>query len=75
MAKEIVCTACGTRGWGKTVTKGSIFIELFLWLCLLVPGLIYSIWRLTSRHKACEACGNTSIVPVDSPIGKKLLAE
>lgn len=61
------CMTCGTSGLPKVITKGSIFIEIFLWLCLIVPGLIYSIWRLSSRHKACPSCGSPTLVPVASP--------
>jgi hypothetical protein len=74
MAK-MICTVCGTAGEPKTITKGSTLIELILWLCFLIPGLLYSIWRLTSRHKACAACGNQNLVPPDSPIGKKIVTE
>jgi hypothetical protein len=40
MAGQMICTNCGYTGWPKTVTKGSVFIELVLWICLLFPGLI-----------------------------------
>jgi hypothetical protein len=72
---EKICSSCGSVSYPKKVTKGSFFIELILWLCLLVPGLIYSIWRLASRHDACGRCGSASIVPIDSPIGQKLIKD
>lgn len=72
---EMVCKDCGTVDRPARVTKGSIWIEIILWLCFLVPGVIYSIWRLTTRHDSCGACGSKSIVPLDSPIGRKIAAE
>jgi len=36
-----------------TVTKGHFALEFVLWLCFLVPGIIYSIWRLTTRRETC----------------------
>lgn len=57
MAKQIKCPNCTYEGAGKTYTPGSVFMELFLWLLLLVPGLIYSIWRLTARYFGCPLCG------------------
>ena len=69
----MVCPSCGTRGEPKTITRGSTLIELILWLCLIVPGLIYSIWRLTTRQKGCPACGAAGMIPVTSPMGKKLV--
>lgn len=76
MARIGICTQCGTLGKPKTVTRGSIVIEIALWLCLLVPGLIYSIWRLSTRGPTCRACGAAnSLVPPDSPRGRQLCTE
>jgi len=50
-------------------TKGSLLIEIILWLCLLIPGLIYSIWRMTTKYKACPACKQATLIPADSPMG------
>jgi hypothetical protein len=61
------CMTCGTDGPGKTRTRGSIAIEIILWLCFLVPGLVYSIWRLTTRREVCTACGSETIVPFSAP--------
>lgn len=61
------CTACGTEAPPKDVTKGSMAVELVLWLCFIVPGVIYSVWRLTSKHRACPACGSAQLIPIDSP--------
>ncbi len=72
--KTIVCTRCEQTGTAKTRTKGNFLIELILWLCFFVPGIIYSIWRISSREKVCRNCGSTEIVPADSPAGKKILA-
>lgn len=73
--KPMVCKACGHQGSGSTKTRGNILIEIILWLCLIIPGLIYSLWRLGSRHKVCAVCGSTELIPIDSPIGKKLIEE
>lgn len=72
--KALVCTTCGHNGPTRVLTRGSLLIEIALWLCIVVPGLIYSIWRLTSRAPACSSCGAVTLVPADSPIGRKLLA-
>lgn len=72
------CTACGTEAEPKDVTKGSMGIELVLWLCLIVPGVIYSVWRLTSKHRACPACGASTLIPLNSPAAvahRKTLAQ
>jgi hypothetical protein len=53
--------------------KGSILIELLLLCFFIVPGIIYSIWRLNTRQKICPKCKNPSMIPSDSPVGAKLL--
>jgi|GEM_PF-983782 len=68
-----ICTQCGNIGDPKTETKGSIIIEIVLWLCFLIPGLIYSIWRLTSRYKACKLCNGNSVIPINSPVGMQII--
>lgn len=70
-----VCRDCETVAEPRRTTQGSIWIELILWLCFLVPGLIYSIWRLSTRYDACAACGSKNIVPLNSPAGRKLAVE
>lgn len=61
------CMTCGVDAASKTRTRGSIGLEIVLWLCLIVPGLIYSVWRLTTRRQVCSACGAENIIPLDSP--------
>ena len=72
---DLICTACGSTGKTKSETPGSIFIEILLWLCFIVPGLIYSIWRMSRRHKVCAACGSAALVPASSPVGQRLVAQ
>lgn len=74
MAEAMVCTTCGTQGIPKTRVKGSIGIELLLWLCFLLPGMIYSVWRLTTKQKVCVACKAATLVPIDSPVGQRTLS-
>jgi hypothetical protein len=70
-----ICANCGEVGSPKLHTKGNILIEIVLWCMLLVPGLIYSIWRHTTRGHVCRECGSDQLVPVESPRGIKLRAE
>lgn len=68
--KPMFCTTCGHEGATKTHTKGNMAIEIVLWLCFIVPGIIYSMWRHGSRQPVCASCGGTTLVPPDSPIAK-----
>lgn len=51
------CMTCGHDGKTVKVVKGSVLIEIALWICFIVPGLIYTLWRLTSKTYACKKCG------------------
>lgn len=39
--------------------KGSFATEVLLWLLLFPIGVLYSVWRLTTRDKnpRCPKCG------------------
>ena len=66
--KPMFCTACGHEGECETKTRGSMAIEIVLWLCFIIPGLIYSLWRQGSRTPVCASRGSTALVPPDSPM-------
>lgn len=69
---QMICQNCGTRGEPKTVVKGSLAIEIILWLCFIIPGLIYSVWRMTSTQPVCPSCKQPTMIGVGTPIGKNL---
>jgi hypothetical protein len=59
----------------EKVKPGSFLIEVILWLCFFIPGLIYSIWRINSKKRVCSSCGSASVVANDSPMGMKVRSE
>ena len=75
MSDELICTACGHVGSSKTITKGHFALEVVLWLCFLVPGFVYSVWRHASRYEACPVCGNENLLPMSAPMAQKFLKE
>lgn len=48
-------------------------MELGLWLLLLLPGLIYSIWRIAGRYPGCPVCNSKNIIPLGTPMAKMIL--
>lgn len=73
--RVMVCLDCGTRAQCVEATRGSTGIELALWLFFLVPGLIYSIWRLSSRAWVCPTCGSARLAPPDTPAAKRAMRD
>lgn len=61
------CMTCGIEAVPTTHTKGSFGLEVVLWLLFIVPGLIYSVWRVSSRQQVCASCGGSALVRIDSP--------
>ncbi len=73
LAKEVVCRDCGFTGELIKKPKGNLAMEIVLWLCFLVPGLLYSVWRMSNRAYCCPTCGGQQLIPTDSPIGRQLI--
>ena len=69
-----ICPHCGTIGKPIKQPPGSIWIELILWLTFLLPGIIYSVWRITSMQHVCPSCGKEGMIPTTSPMGQALSA-
>jgi len=73
--RKKLCKNCLYLGVPKTYVKGSLAIEIILWFCLFLPGIIYSIWRISSSYKACPACGRPHMIPLESPAAQRLLPQ
>jgi hypothetical protein len=74
--KGMICTRCGTiREQAAHVKDGSGCFEVVLWLCGILPGLVYHIWRSNTIRKVCPSCLSTEIIGLSSPRGQKLLRE
>ena len=75
MAPVFVCSHCGYVGRPVGTIKGSIVLEILMWCLFLLPGIIYTIWRGSTRQKVCPKCKRSSMIPSDTPLGAKLLKE
>lgn len=75
-AGRSICAQCGSVGAPRKVAPGSFLVELALWICFILPGLIYSLWRVSSKRPTCRACGAIrTMVPLQSPRGRQLAAQ
>jgi len=64
------CVGCGFVGKPKLIIPGTLSMEIVLWLLLILPGIIYSLWRRLGSHQGCAKCGKKHIVPTDSPVAQ-----
>ena len=69
----LICSTCGILNSSERKIPGSFLIEIVLWVFFCLPGLIYSLWRITSAKQVCKGCGGNPI-PVRSPLGNELWA-
>ena len=68
--ETMYCKRCGHVAEPINRTNGSLALEIVLWFMLILPGLLYSTWRLTTRRKVCPHCGSEDLIPPDSPLAK-----
>lgn len=72
---SLICASCGSKGEAKTGPKGNLGAEILLWCFFLVPGMLYSLWRYSGSVTTCKKCGSATLIPADSPVGKKLVSD
>jgi len=70
---DLVCKSCGYAGRLPKSARGSIAIEFALYLLLILPGIIYSIWRRSEKVATCPHCSGHDLIPANSLIAKKIL--
>ena len=70
--KTHICADCGSTIRPVKIWKGSFLLEVILFLCFIIPGLIYSAWRLSATKMGCPLCKSVSVFPLSGPKGKQL---
>ena len=71
--KELICKACGHVGEPARSVKGSLMMEILLWLLAIIPGVVYSLWRQSTYHDVCALCKSPDLIPIDTPLGQQLV--
>jgi hypothetical protein len=75
-AKRRICQECGDIGIPEKHMPGSLLLQIVLFLFWLLPGIIYTIYRIAATKTICPSCKTTEpMLPLNSPRGKKLFAE
>lgn len=66
---QYICTICGYDGQGKKQLRGSSRMEWLIWLTVLIPGPLYSLWRRVRLKRICPHCEMQTMVSVASDEG------
>ena len=69
-----ICTYCGYKGYPILVPSGHIFFEVVLWLCYILPGVIYSVWRRVRPKEVCPECNHPSMISAYSAKARQMMA-
>lgn len=73
-AGQKLCTACGFIGKPKSGNAGNFAVEVLLWLLFIIPGLVYSLWRISNVKRTCPKCGGKELIPPDTPMARQMIA-
>lgn len=50
-------------------------VDIMLWLAFVFPGLLYSLWRQSTRQLVCPTCEKATLILANTPAGRKLAAQ
>jgi hypothetical protein len=68
-----ICSRCSYVGKPVLIKEGNVFLEILLWLLIVVPGVFYTAWRQSCRYYGCPNCKAKKMAPVNSLRGKELM--
>jgi Zn finger protein HypA/HybF involved in hydrogenase expression len=60
---KIICPSCHYVGESKVIAKGSRKIEITLWCCFILPGMLYTMWRQSrdGQYQGCPQCHQAKV--------------
>jgi len=67
-----ICRNCLSQVRPMKNTPGTFFLELVLWILFILPGILYSVWRISARKYICPMCRSDQLVPLNSPAAAML---
>jgi len=70
-----ICPNCHSIIKPREVESGSGWITLLLLFFFVVPAIIYSFWRSSTRKNTCPTCGAPNPVPLSTPAGQAIAAK
>lgn len=71
---RFVCSSCGHQtDLADRVKPGSGWLTATLLCLMVVPGVVYWVWRHAMKEDRCPLCRRASLIPASSPIGRALV--
>lgn len=60
---KIICPSCNYVGESGLISKGSRKLEITLWCCLVIPGMLYTMWRQSKdgKYAGCPKCHEANV--------------
>jgi rRNA maturation protein Nop10 len=66
-----LCTQCGAETSAPVLAApGNGWITLALAIPFVIPAVVYTVWRYTSRRPACPTCGHKTLIPASAPLAR-----
>jgi hypothetical protein len=73
LLKDVIlrCGRCGYIGPAEPQAPGKTWLEGVFWIAFVLPGFLYSMWRLFGRRYLCPRCREVGR-DVTVPVGRKI---
>ncbi len=69
---KYVCSSCSYKEKPMTWRPGSVKLEIVLWICGIIPGLLYTIWRNYRSVLVCPNCETATMISTKTSYGQRL---
>ena len=69
---KYICSTCGYKDKPHMYKKGKRSLEIILWVCGILPGVGYTIWRNYTAIPICPICDTATMISISTPHGQNL---
>ena len=71
---RLVCTSCGhNTDRADRVKPGSGWLTATLLCLMVIPGVVYWVWRNSMKQESCPLCRRATLIPASSPMGQAIM--
>lgn len=69
---KYVCSSCSYKDKPIIYKRGSGTLEIVLWICGIIPGILYTAWRNYTAIMVCPNCETASMISTKTSYGQRL---